>query len=170
MTMMTEWPWVTGHGDQAHHSGKYRDDDSDRPGNRRSGFDSADKNSKFGYGKPLDMQTLLDAMERFDRDGGDASVSSNRSGSRPLSGSVALTPAANPGLSLWALSDALTQYHLSRADAGGDGGIDHWFARHGAQAWSMSPAQDGLGGSSFHGEGASLQRFSGLQEGLSTLR
>ena len=159
-----------GHGDHSHHSRKYRDDDSDRPGNRRSGFDSADKNSKSGFGKPPDMQTLLDAMERFDRDGGDASVSSDRSGSRPLSGSVALTPAANPGLSLWALSDALTQYHLSRGDNGDDGAINNWFVHHGAQAWSMLPAQDGLGGGGLRAEGASLQRFAGLQEGLATLR
>jgi hypothetical protein len=75
---------------------------------------------------------------------------------------------ANPGLSSWALGDALTQYHLSGSgDAAIGGDLAYWYARNNSLTGiSLAAAQGVIGAAGFGAEAQSLRPFSGLQEGL----
>jgi hypothetical protein len=75
---------------------------------------------------------------------------------------------ASPGLTSWALTNALLQFHLSGSDdfaLGGD--LAYWYAKNrGFGGISVSAAQEVLGAASFGSEAQALRPFNGLQEGF----
>jgi len=85
-----------------------------------------------------------------------------------LVGSFDAAQAVNPGLSSWALADALMQYHLSGSDDAALGGdLAYWYARNnGLTGMSLSAAQGVIGTSGFGSDAQTLHAFSGLQDGF----
>jgi Ca2+-binding RTX toxin-like protein len=123
---------------------------------------------------PLDMQTMLDAVQAFD-----AAPSSPAPGGQTQSFSTVLRTegsgggerVSGPELTSWALTNALLQFHLDHVDGrdNGDGPADFSL---------VAPAFSGIGGSLTHqGPGLeafgsrtpALSTFSGLQEGFTRL-
>jgi hypothetical protein len=87
---------------------------------------------------------------------------------RGLVGQFDLDRAQNPGLTSWALTNALLQWHLSHADDAAVGGdLAYWYGRNGTLAGiSLQAAQQVIGAASFGAEAQQLHAFEGLQEGL----
>lgn len=76
--------------------------------------------------------------------------------------------ASNRGLTTWAITNALLQFHLSGADdvaVGGD--LAYWYGRNRTLAgMSLAAAQQIIGTPGFGAEAHTLRPFSGLQEGF----
>jgi len=118
----------------------------------------------------LNLQIILDASDEFDAGAADP-VYNRRVHNFDFLGMVSAfdtAQSANPGLSLWALGDALTQYHLSGADDAALGGdLAYWYARNGGfTGIGVASAQQIIGAPGFGAEAQGLREFSGLQEGL----
>lgn len=118
----------------------------------------------------LNLQVILDATDAFDANATD-SLYNRRVQNFDFLGMVSAFDAAqavNPGLSQWALGDALTQYHLSGADDAALGGdLAYWYARNGGfTGIGVASAQQIIGAPGFGAEAQGLREFSGLQEGL----
>jgi hypothetical protein len=79
--------------------------------------------------------------------------------------------AESPGLTSWALTNALLQFHLSGLDdmaLGGD--LAYWYGRrNGFSGISLSAAQQVIGAAGFGSDAQSLRPFDGLQEGFAKL-
>jgi Ca2+-binding RTX toxin-like protein len=74
---------------------------------------------------------------------------------------------ATPGLTSWALTNALLEAHLWASDDDALGGdLAYWYARNRLTAFNLRAAQQVLGAESFGSDAQSLRPFSGLQEGL----
>jgi hypothetical protein len=76
--------------------------------------------------------------------------------------------AASPGLTSWAVTNALLQFHLSGADDAALGGdLAYWYGKNGGLAGiSLQAAQQVIGASGFGSDAQTLRPFSGLQEGF----
>jgi Ca2+-binding RTX toxin-like protein len=76
--------------------------------------------------------------------------------------------AQSPGLTSWAVTNALLQFHLSGADDAAVGGdLAYWYGKNnGFTGISLAAAQQAIGAAGFGSEAQSLHSFSGLQEGL----
>jgi hypothetical protein len=76
--------------------------------------------------------------------------------------------AQSPGLTSWALMNALLQFHLSGADdmaIGGD--LAYWYGRkNGFSGISLAAAQQVIGAAGFGSDAQTLRPFDGLQEGF----
>jgi hypothetical protein len=74
----------------------------------------------------------------------------------------------NPGLTDWALTNALLQFHLSGSDDSALGGdLAYWYGKNGTlEGISLQAAQQVIGASNFGSEAQSLRPFDGLREGL----
>jgi trimeric autotransporter adhesin len=123
-----------------------------------------------GRNNVLNLQVILDASEAFDENSSDP-LRNRRVQNFDFLGLVGAFDAAhsaNPGLSSWALGDALTQYHLSGSgDAAIGGDLAYWYARNNSLTGiSLAAAQGVIGAAGFGAEAQSLRPFSGLQEGL----
>jgi hypothetical protein len=123
-----------------------------------------------GQNNLLNLQLILDATDEFDANSAD-SLHNKRVQNFDFLGLVSTFDAAqiaNPGLTRWALSDGLMQYHLSGAgDTALGGDLAYWYARNdGMTGISLSAAQGVIGASGFGSDAQSLRPFSGLQEGL----
>ena len=116
------------------------------------------------------LQFVLDAGADFDPAASDP-LYSHRVQSFDFAGMVSAfdaTQAVNPGISAWALGDALTQFHLSGSDDSAIGGdLAYWYARNGALTGiGVAAAQQIIGAPGFGAEAQGLREFSGLQEGM----
>ncbi len=124
----------------------------------------------YGHGNLLNLQLILDATEAFDQSSTDPLLNQRVQNFNFLGlvGAFDAAQSANPGLSSWALSDALMQFHLSGSDAAAVGGdLAYWYARNdGLNGVSLAAAQGVMGGAGFGADAQSLHPFSGLQEGL----
>lgn len=123
-----------------------------------------------GNSSLLNLQIILDASEAFDAESAD-SLYNRRVQNFDFLGMVSAFDAAqavNPGLSQWALGDALTQFHLSGADDAALGGdLAYWYARNGGfTGIGVASAQQIIGAPGFGAEAQGLREFSGLQEGM----
>lgn len=123
-----------------------------------------------GNSSLLNLQVILDATDAFDANAADP-LYNRRVQNFDFLGVVSAFDAAqavNPGLSQWALGDALTQYHLSGADDAALGGdLAYWYARNGGfTGIGVASAQQIIGAPGFGAEAQGLREFSGLQEGL----
>lgn len=76
--------------------------------------------------------------------------------------------AASPGLTSWALTNALLESHLAASDDAALGGdLAYWYARnHGFAGIGIRAAQEVIGAPGFGSDAQTLRPFSGLQEGL----
>jgi Ca2+-binding RTX toxin-like protein len=73
-----------------------------------------------------------------------------------------------PGLTSWAMTNALLAFHLSRSDDEAIGGdLAYWYGKNGAfTGISLQAAQQVIGAPGFGSEAQQLRAFAGLQEGL----
>jgi hypothetical protein len=79
--------------------------------------------------------------------------------------------AASPGVSSWALTNALLQWHLSHSEdeaLGGD--LAYWYGKNrGLRGISIQAAQQVIGAQGFGSDAQSLRPFEGLQEGFAKI-
>lgn len=123
-----------------------------------------------GGNKFDNLQFVLDSSPDFDSAASDP-IYNRRVQSFDFAGMVSAFDAAqnnNPGISAWALGDALTQFHLSGSDDSALGGdLAYWYARNGALSGiGVAAAQQVIGAPGFGAEAQSLREFAGLQDGL----
>lgn len=78
---------------------------------------------------------------------------------------------ANPGLSSWALSNALTGFHLGGSDTAALGGdLAYWYGRNGNLAgMNVGAAREVVGDPGFGATNQTLRTFSGISGGVATL-
>jgi len=116
------------------------------------------------------LQIILDASDDFDSGSSDP-LYNQKVQSFDFLGLVAEFDEAliaSPGLTSWAVTNALLQFHLSGADdmaLGGD--LAYWYGKNGGLSGiSLAAAQQVIGASGFGSDAQTLRPFSGLQEGF----
>ena len=126
-----------------------------------------------GSNNVLNLQIILDATSQFDANSSDP-LYNKKVETFDFLGMVnefdqAL--AQSPGLTSWAMTNALLQFHLSGSDdtaLGGD--LAYWCGRNaGFTGMSVTAAQQVLGDAGFGSDAQALHPFSGLQEGYAKL-
>jgi Ca2+-binding RTX toxin-like protein len=115
------------------------------------------KNWYSGTKSVLDLQIVADAVERFDF--------------LELVNAYDAARAETPGLTSWALTNALLQFHLSTSNDEAIGGdLAHWYGKTGTfDGLSLAAAQGAIGAAGFGAEAQALRPFAGLQEGFAKL-
>ena len=115
------------------------------------------------------LQVIAEAMADFDAGGADP-LRDNRVETFDFAGLADAYDAArtaNPGLTSWAITNALTQFHLSGSDSAALGGDLAWqYGRNGTLAGiGLNAAQEVLGDTQFGVQAQALRPLAGLQEG-----
>ena len=121
----------------------------------------------------LNLQIVAEAMAGFDA----ASENSLLNGKvrsfdfRALADAFDAARVANPGLSSWALTDALTQFQLAGSDSAALGGdLAYQYGKNGTLAGiGLTAAQQVVGDASFGSQAQTLRPLAGLQEGAARL-
>lgn len=118
----------------------------------------------------LTLQMVAEAMADFDDNGSDP-LRDDKLETFDFAGLVNAFDtalAANPGLSNWAITNALTSFHLSGSDTAAIGGDLAWqYGRYGNLAnVGLAGAQNVLGNVQFGTAAQSLQPLASLQEGV----
>ncbi|MGA8006290.1 MAG: calcium-binding protein [Burkholderiales bacterium] len=122
-----------------------------------------------GNNNVLNLQIILDATSQFDANSSDP-LFNKKVETFDFLGMVnefdqAL--AQSPGLTSWAMTNALLQFHLSGSDdyaLGGD--LAYWYGKNGGfTGISVTSAQQIIGAAGFGSDAQSLHTFDGLQEG-----
>lgn len=118
----------------------------------------------------LNLQLILDATADFDAGAADP-LYNRRVQSFDFRGLVAQFDQAfaqSPGLTSWAMTNALLQFHLSGADDAALGGdLAYWYGRNRTlTGMSLAAAQQVIGAAGFGSEAQSLHEFSGLRDGF----
>jgi Ca2+-binding RTX toxin-like protein len=116
------------------------------------------------------LQLVLDASEDYDSGSLDP-LHNKKVQSFDFLGMVAQFDAAyaqSPGLSSWALTNALLAYHLSASDGAALGGdLAYWYGKNGALSGiGLASAQQVLASADFGADAQTLRPFNGLQEGF----
>jgi Ca2+-binding RTX toxin-like protein len=119
------------------------------------------------------LQVILEATADYNPGGGDA-LTDNKVEQFDFAGLVTqfdAARAANPALSTWALSNALTGFHLGGSDTAALGGdLAYWYGRNGnLTGMNVAAAQEVIGGAGFGTANQTLREFSGISGGLATL-
>ncbi|MGH7895537.1 MAG: calcium-binding protein [Candidatus Binatia bacterium] len=122
-----------------------------------------------GGNNVLTLQLILDATDEFDAGSAD-SLYNKRVQTFDFLGMVSQfdqARAQSPGLTSWALTNALLQYHLAGADDAALGGdLAYWYGKNDALTGiSLTAALDVLASGNFGAEAQQLRPWSGLQEG-----
>ena len=115
------------------------------------------------------LQVVAEAMADFDAGGTDP-LHDNLIETFDFAGLVDAfdaTRAANPGLTSWAITSALTQFHLGGSDAAALGGdLAYQYGRNGTLAGiGVNAAQEALGAAQFGAQAQLLRPLAGLQDG-----
>jgi len=117
----------------------------------------------------LNLQIILDASDQFDAGSSDP-LYNKKVQTFDFLGMVGAFDdalAQSPGLTSWAVTNALLAFHLSGADdlaIGGD--LAYWYGKNsGFTGISLAAAQQVIGAAGFGSDAQSLRPFSGLQEG-----
>jgi hypothetical protein len=128
------------------------------------------KNWYGGKHSVLNLQVILDATEKFDASSSDP-LYNKKVQTFDFLGMVSAFDAASaesPGLTSWAITNALLQFHLSGLDnmaIGGD--LAYWYGKkNGFSGISLSAAQQVIGAAGFGSDAQTLRPFDGLQEGF----
>ena len=121
----------------------------------------------------LNLQIVLDATSEFDAGSADA-LYNRRVQTFDFLGLVSSFDDArreSPGLTSWALTNALLEFHLTGSDNAALGGdLAYWYARRRSfDGMSVAAAQQVIGAAGFGSEAQSLRPFTGLQEGFAKL-
>ncbi|MBL8503148.1 MAG: DUF3060 domain-containing protein, partial [Rhodocyclaceae bacterium] len=121
----------------------------------------------------LRLQAIAEAMAGFDAGGADALRDNlvETFDFAGLSDAFDAARAANPGLTSWAITEALTQFHLSGSDTAALGGdLAYQYGRSGTLAGiGLTAAQEVLGDAQFGAQAQSLRPLAGLQDGAARL-
>ena len=121
----------------------------------------------------LNLQIILDATAAFDAASADPMY--NRKiqdfSFRELVGQFDQARAETPGLTSWALTNALLQSHLASTDDSALGGdLAYAYGRNGSlSGLSVQAAQQVIGAPAFGSEAQALRPFTGLQDGFAKL-
>jgi hypothetical protein len=131
------------------------------------------KNWYSGNKSLLNLQLVQDAVAEFDAGSADP-LYRHKVQTFDFLGLVSAfdaARAATPGLTSWALTNALLEWHLSHADEEAIGGdLAYWYAKNRSfNGISIQAAQAVVGASGFGSDAQTLRPFSGLQEGLTKL-
>jgi hypothetical protein len=123
-----------------------------------------------GHDNVLTLQVILDATSAFDATAQDP-MYNHRVQTFDFIGLVSQfdqAMAQSPGLTSWAVTNALTQFHLTSAnDAALGGDLAYWYGENGTMAGiSIASAQTVIGAPGFGQDAQTLRPFNGLQEGL----
>lgn len=122
-----------------------------------------------GNDNTLNLQIILDATNAFDANSSDPLLNKRVQNFdfRGLVGQFDAALAQSPGLTSWAVTNALLQFHLSGSDDSALGGdLAYWNGRNGGfTGISLAAAQAAIGAAGFGADAQSLHAFSGLQEG-----
>jgi hypothetical protein len=123
---------------------------------------------KSGY--VVNLQVILDATAAFDASSSDP-LYNKKVENFDFRGMVSQFDQAltqTPGLTSWAMMNALLQYHLSgENDAALGGDLAYWYGKNGSLTGvGVTSAQQLIGATGFGSDGQTLRSFSGLQEGL----
>jgi Ca2+-binding RTX toxin-like protein len=131
------------------------------------------KNWYAGKHSVLNLQIILDATDEFDAASPDL-LHNRKVQTFDFLGMVSAFDSAraeSPGLTSWAMTNALLQFHLSGMDdmaLGGD--LAYWYGRkNGFSGISLAAAQQAIGAAGFGSDAQSLRPFDGLQEGFAKL-
>ena len=123
-----------------------------------------------GQNNVLNLQIVHDASDEFDAGSTDPLYNKKVQtfDFLGLVGAFDQALAASPGLTSWAVTNALLQFHLSGADDAALGGdLAYWYGKNGSLAGiSLQAAQQVIGASGFGSDAQTLRPFSGLQEGF----
>ncbi len=121
----------------------------------------------------LTLQVIAEAMADFDAGGADPLRDDNVESFdfTGLAGAFDTARAANPGLTRWAITNALTQFHLAGSDTAALGGdLAYQYGRNGTLAGiGLTAAQEVLGDVQFGAQAQTLRPLAGLQEGAARL-
>jgi Ca2+-binding RTX toxin-like protein len=123
-----------------------------------------------GENNLLNLQIILDATSQFDPGSSDPLY--NRKVHTfdfiGLANEFDQALAQSPGLTSWALTNALLQHHLAAADDAALGGdISYWYGKNGTLSGiGLQAAQQVIGAPSFGSDAQTLRPFSGLQDGF----
>ena len=126
-----------------------------------------------GRDNVLTLQVILDATSAFDATAQDP-MYNHRVQNFDFIGVVNQFDQAlaqSPGLTSWALTNALTQFHLTAAnDAALGGDLAYYYGKNGTMAGiSIASAQAVIGAPGFGQDAQNLRPFDGLQEGMARL-
>ena len=117
----------------------------------------------------LNLQLISEAMAGFDAGSADPLLSRKVQNFdfKSLAGAFDAARAAKSGLSSWALTGALTQFHLASSDSHALGGdLAYRYGKNGTLAGvGLAPAQSIIGDAQFGSQAQALQPLTGLQEG-----
>ncbi|MEF8704592.1 MAG: hypothetical protein V5B32_15395, partial [Candidatus Accumulibacter sp. UW26] len=121
----------------------------------------------------LTLQMIAEAMADF-APGGNDPLRDNKVETFDFAGLAGAFDAArdaNPTLSVWALTHALSQFHLANSDSTALGGdLAYQYGRNGTLAGiGVVAAQEALGNPGFGSQAQALQPLSGLQVGAQRL-
>jgi len=126
-----------------------------------------------GHDSVLNLQIIIDATAAFDANSSDPLLN-HRVQTFDFAGLVNAfdrAMAQSPGLTSWAMTNALLQFHISGMDGmalGGD--LAYWYGKNGAfTGISVAAAQAVIGAPGFGQDAQNLRPFSGLQEGMARL-
>jgi len=118
----------------------------------------------------LTLQIILDATAAFNANSSDPLLNKKVQtfDFRGLVSQFDQARAQSPGLSSWAMTNALLQFHLSGSnDAALGGDLAYWYGKNGSLAgMSIDAAQQVIGAAGFGSDAQALHPFSGLQDGL----
>jgi hypothetical protein len=116
------------------------------------------------------LQLILDATADFDTNSSDPLLNHKVQtfDFRGIAAQFDQALAQSPGLTSWALTNALLQFHLSGSDDAAIGGdLAYWYGRNGGVTGiSLQAAQAAIGAPGFGADAQALHAFSGLQEGF----
>lgn len=117
----------------------------------------------------LKLQVIAEAMAGFDTRSADSLLSKKVQNFdfKSLAAAFDEARAAKPGLSSWALTGALTQFHLASSDSNALGGdLAYRYGKNGTLAGiGLTSAQSIIGDALFGTQAQALKPLSGLQEG-----
>jgi Ca2+-binding RTX toxin-like protein len=121
----------------------------------------------------LNLQIILDASDEFDANSSDP-LYNRKVQTFNFAGLVSAFDQAlvqSPGLTSWAVTNALLEFHLSGSDAAALGGdLAYWYGKNGAfTGIGIAAAQELIGAVGFGADAQTLRPFSGLQEGFAKL-
>ncbi|CAG0976753.1 partial Leukotoxin, partial [Rhodocyclaceae bacterium] len=115
------------------------------------------------------LQLMAEAMAGFDAAGADPLLNAKVQDFdfQGLADAFDAARTATPGLTNWALTSALTQFHLSSSDSAALGGdLAYQYGRNGTVAGlGLTAAQEVLGDAAFGSQAQALRPLAGLQEG-----
>jgi Ca2+-binding RTX toxin-like protein len=121
----------------------------------------------------LTLQVVAEAMAEFDAGGSDPLLDQKieRFDFRGLVAAFDAARQGNPGLTTWALSNALTQFHLGGSDTEALGGdLAYYYGRDGSLAGvGFDAAQNVVTGTQFGSQAQLLHDLPELQEGVMRL-